>query len=153
MYPNERITIRFFWNMWWFTCTWKGKSNLWRNHHSLQMTYPLWHIKMQTNSTIECIFGNAWHISVLNICFKHFLIVSAKQNPYIIDKALAFNVANVLIYFTSMLLCILSPTFPTPPWHSQLYMEYLKKKLKWMNLKSTSLLSCTWRNEESWINL
>lgn len=34
---------------------------------SLQMTYPLWHIKMQTNSTIECIFGNAWHISVLNI--------------------------------------------------------------------------------------
>lgn len=71
---------------------------------SLQMTYPLWHIKMQTNSTIECIFGNAWHISVLNICFKHFLIVSAKQNPYIIDKALAF-IKMLLMYLSILPQC------------------------------------------------
>lgn len=62
---------------------------------SLQMTYPLWHIKMQTNSTIECLT----HFS-----FKHFLIVSTKQNPYIIDKALAF-IKMLLMYLSILPQC------------------------------------------------
>lgn len=96
MYPNERITITGSFEI----CDdlhvhEKVKAIYAEIIMSLQMNYPLWHIKMQTNSTIECMT----HFS-----FKHFLIVSTKQNPYIIDKALAF-IKMLLMYLSILPQC------------------------------------------------
>lgn len=58
-----------------------------------------------------------------NICAGLSFAQYNHQHKFLCVNMATFWIWDLLQF--SMLLCIWSPTFPTPPWHNRLYMEYI----------------------------